>query len=71
MSEPVETNLLTCVIIRKTGAIEPVINGMLEQKSKLPAKGEEYAVGSTRCRVLGHAYTPHLASTWHLFLEEI
>ena len=68
--EPTETNELECVILKKTGEIERIANGKLERSDSIPQMGTGYFVGTTHCTVRGHAYTPDLKATWHLFLQE-
>jgi hypothetical protein len=68
--EPTETNELECVILTKDGEIERIPNGKLERSDSLPSVGASYLLGSRKFTVRGHAYTPDLKSTWHLFLQE-
>ena len=68
---PIETNELECVILRKDGELERVANGKLERSDTLPQVGHRYILGTRHCVVRGHAYTPDLKATWHLFLQEI
>jgi hypothetical protein len=68
--EPIENNDLECVILKKNGEIERVSNGKLEQNAALPRPGDGYLIGTAGYRVVGHAYTPELPVTWHLFLQE-
>ncbi|KZD20448.1 hypothetical protein [Tardiphaga robiniae] len=71
LPEREETNELLCVIVRKNGAVECLPNGKIKQGDKLPMKNDWYSVGGMGCQVAGHAYTPNLGFTWHLFLTEI
>jgi hypothetical protein len=68
--ELIETNELECVILKKDGEIERIANGKLERADSLPSVGASYPLGIRSCTVRGHAYTPDLKSTWHLFLQE-
>jgi hypothetical protein len=70
LPEREETNDLMCVILRKDGSVERKPNGKIEKGDAIPTPGEGYFVGDLACRVVGHAYTPHLPHTWHLFLSE-
>jgi hypothetical protein len=66
----IETNDLECIILRKDGEIERIANGKLERNDSLPQVGASYLVETINCTVRGHAYTPDLKATWHLFLQE-
>ena len=68
--EPIETNELECVILKKDGELERVRHGRLERSDSLPKTGDSYSLGTTGYTVRGHAYTPNLDVTWHLFLQE-
>jgi hypothetical protein len=68
--EPIETNELECVILTKDGEIERIANGKLERTDSLPSVGANYTLGTRNGTVRGHAYTPDLKATWHLFLQE-
>jgi hypothetical protein len=68
--EPIEMNELECVILKKDGGIERLANGKLERNDSLPSVGSSYSLGTRSCTVRGHAYTPDLKATWHLFLQE-
>jgi hypothetical protein len=70
-SEPIETNDLLCVIVSRKGEVLSIPNGKITKSDKLPVRGDLYSVGEIDCQVAGHAYTPHLLHTWHLFLTEI
>ncbi len=65
-----ETNELMCVVLRKDGTIDKTPNGKIGKGDKLPQNGDGYVVGSVRCTVAGHAYTPLLPYTWTLLLVE-
>jgi hypothetical protein len=69
--EAIETNELECVMLKKDGEIERIANGKLERNDSLPQVGDRYVLGATNCIVRGHAYTPDLKATWHLFLQEL
>ena len=68
--EPIETNDLECVILKKNGELERFTHGKLERSDSLPKVGDSYVLGTTGYTVRGHAYTPNLKVTWHLFLQE-
>ena len=67
---PIETNELECVILKRDGELERVRHGKLERSDSLPKVGDGYTLGTTGYTVRGHAYTPDLKMTWHLFLQE-
>lgn len=69
--EPIESNDIECIILTRTGEIERVRNGTLGRHDKLPVRGDNYRIGSKDYQVIGHSYTPHLAATWHFFLQEV
>jgi hypothetical protein len=68
--EHTETNELECIILKKDGGIERIAHGKLERNDSLPQVGASYSLGTKNCTVRGHAYTPDLKATWHLFLQE-
>lgn len=69
--EPIETNELECVMLKKDGEVERIANGKLERGDSIPQTGDRYTLGARHCVVRGHAYTPDLKAIWHLFLQEI
>jgi hypothetical protein len=49
--EPIETNELECVILKKDGGIERIANGKLERNDSIPSVGTSYLLGSRNCTV--------------------
>jgi hypothetical protein len=70
LPEPVESNDLMCIVLRKDGGVDRLPNGKIEKGDAVPKNGDGYFVGDVGCTVAGHAYTPLLRYTWHLFLTE-
>jgi hypothetical protein len=68
--EPEETNDVMCVVLRKDGSVERKPNGKIEKGDTVPQAGDLYFLGDMGCTVHGHAYTPLLRYTWHLFVSE-
>ena len=70
LSESIESNEVTCAVLRKDGTFDRIQEGKIQGKDRIPQKGDKYRVGGLGCTVIGHAYTPNLPSTWYLFLQE-